>query len=176
MCMSTFSFPRFLQLKMFVADDILKQTYIFAAEQHNNNMNTNPFPDAGFDLITPDLVNVPALGGQKINFGIKCSATLVENNISYPSGYYMYPRSSTGSKTPLRLANSVGIIDSGYRGNLMSVFDNIHTVDFIIQPLDKVVQLCAPGLVPIFVYIVNEETELSDTTVRGDGGFGSTTI
>ena len=32
-------------------------------------------------------------------------------------GYYLYPRSSI-SKTPLILANSVGIIDSGYRGNI----------------------------------------------------------
>jgi dUTP pyrophosphatase len=161
---------------MFVADESLKSMYIFAAEHHNNNMINNPFPDAGFDLITPELINVLGMTTQKINFKVKCSATLVENNIAYPSGYYMYPRSSTGSKTPLRLANSIGIIDSGYRGNLMSVFDNIRTDNFIIQPLDKVIQICGPGLVPIFIYIVDNESELSDPTVRGTGGFGSTTV
>ena len=39
----------------------------------------------------------------------------------------MYPRSSI-YKTPLRLANNTGIIDSGYRGNLMGAFDNISPV------------------------------------------------
>ena len=40
-----------------------------------------------------------------------------------PTGYYSYPRSSI-SKTPLLLANNVGIIDSGYRGNIKVAFDN----------------------------------------------------
>ena len=38
-------------------------------------------------------------------------------------GFYLYMRSSTASKTPLRLANNVGIIDSGYRGNIKALFD-----------------------------------------------------
>ena len=42
-----------------------------------------------------------------------------------PTAYYLYPRSSMGSKTPLRLSNSVGIIDAGYRGNIIGVVDNI---------------------------------------------------
>ena len=41
----------------------------------------------------------------------------------YYVSYYLYPRSSVSTKTPLRLANSVGIIDSGYRGNIKAVFD-----------------------------------------------------
>jgi len=173
--MAIFSFPRFLQLKMFVADETLKSMYVAAAEEHNNNMNTNPYPDAGVDLIVPECVNIFTHSTQKINFQVKCSATIVENNISYPSGYYMYLRSSTGSKTPLRLANSVGIIDSGYRGNLMGVVDNIYHNDFIVQKDTKIMQLCAPGLIPIIVEIVDNESQLSDPTVRGSGGFGSTT-
>ena len=169
-------YPRFLQLKIFVANETMKPLYVFAAEKHNNNMSTNPFPDAGFDLITPNLVTVNGLSTQKINFGVKCSATMSDNDTTYPSGYYMYPRSSTGSKTPLRLANSVGIIDSGYRGDLMSVFDNIRTTDYTIQPMDKIVQICAPSLVPILVYIVDDESQLSAATTRGSGGFGSTTF
>jgi hypothetical protein len=47
-------------------------------------------------------------------------------SVEIPNGYFMsiVPRSSTGIKTPLRLANSVGIIDSDYRGELGLIFTN----------------------------------------------------
>ena len=38
-----------------------------------------------------------------------------------PTAFYLYPRSSTGAKTPIRLSNSVGIIDAGYRGPLTAI-------------------------------------------------------
>jgi dUTP pyrophosphatase len=94
----------------------------------------------------------------------------------------MYPRSSL-SKTPLRLANSTGIIDSGYRGNLMAMFDVINLpdnlsdsreADYFGRKLDRYVQICAPGLVPIIVEIVNSIEDLGNETIRGGGGFGST--
>jgi dUTP pyrophosphatase len=104
----------------------------------------------------------------KLNFSIKCSATL-ENGRA--TGYYMYPRSSL-SKTPLRLANSVGIIDSGYRGNLIGMFDCLSSLQ--VPQYSKLIQICAPGLEPIFVTIVDTVEELGLDTVRGEGGFGST--
>jgi dUTP pyrophosphatase len=104
----------------------------------------------------------------------------------------MYPRSSL-SKTKLRLANSVGIIDSGYRGNLIGMFDVVNMddeaqtqsishqkkeeykdYDFCAKVNDRLVQICAPGLVPIYVEIVNSIDELGSETERGVGGFGST--
>ena len=81
--------------------------------------NSEIYTDAGFDLFVPNNITFNSNETQKIDMGIRCSMTY--NNI--PCSYYMYPRSSTGSKTPLRLANSVGIIDSGYRGSLISVFE-----------------------------------------------------
>jgi len=170
-------FPHFLHLKLYIRDEDLKSHYVSYAEKHNTIIH-NPFPDAGFDLFTPETITVDAGLTGKINFGVKCSAYMIDNTSSQyaqPSGFYLYPRSSTGSKTPLRLTNSVGIIDSGYRGNLMSFFDNIRTDDYIIQKMDKLVQICAPSLVPIVVEIVNNEEELGKATLRGEGGFGSTT-
>ena len=167
--------PRFLRLKMYVGDEFLKSFYYDAAQKHNTKMWSNPFPDAGFDLFTPETTLAYALSTEKINFGVKCSAMLVVNNKEVPSGFYMYPRSATGSKTPLRLANSVGIIDAGYRGNLMSYFDNIRTFDYKISKMDKLVQICAPGLLPIIVEVVQTEEDLGVPTSRGEGGFGSTT-
>jgi dUTP pyrophosphatase len=159
---------------MYVGDEVLKSYYYDASQKHNTKMWTNPFPDAGFDLFTPATLVASALTTQKIDYGVKCSAMIVINNLEQPSGFYIYPRSSTGSKTPLRLANSVGIIDSGYRGNLISVFDNIRTMDYKITKLDKLVQICAPGLLPIIVEIVQKEEDLGVPTARGEGGFGST--
>jgi dUTPase len=49
---------------------------------------------------------------------------------SFSTGYYMYPRSSL-SKTKLRLANSVGIIDSGYCGFLIGMFDIFYDINVI---------------------------------------------
>ncbi len=107
---------------------------------------------------------------------------ITDNRKVFNTGYYMYPRSSL-SKTPLRLANSTGIIDSGYRGNLMAMFDVINLpdnlsdsreADYFGRKLDRYVQICAPGLVPIIVEIVNSIEDLGNETIRGGGGFGST--
>ena len=83
----------------------------------------NSYPDAVFDLFVPQdyTINSNTLS-KKINHGISCSMTFNDK----PTAYYLYPRSSMGSKTPLRLSNSVGIIDSGYRGEIGAYVDNIH--------------------------------------------------
>ena len=91
-----------------------------------------------------------------------------------PVGYYLYPRSSTGTKTPLRLANSVGIIDSGYRGHIIAAFDNWKEENYCIEPYHRMAQLCPPNLTyPVWVQIVDSEEDLG-LTKRGEGGFGST--
>ena len=101
---------------------------------------------------------------------VQCAAYQDEHT---PTGYYAYPRSSV-SKTPLRLANSVGIIDSGYRGNLMGAFD-CHLPageKYTANSGVRLVQICAPDLMPFLVKVVDK---LDDTT-RGAGGFGSTGV
>ena len=81
----------------------------------------------------------------------------------------LVPRSSI-SKTPLRMANSIGIIDAGYRGEIMAAVDNISDEDYMISPGDRLFQLVHPTLYPIHASV---ESNLSDTE-RGEGGFGST--
>jgi len=131
----------------------------------HNHGNFMAYPDAGFDLFCPkDMTVVP---GQTVwvDLGIACEAFRDEQN----TGFYIYPRSSI-SKTPLRLANSVGIIDSGYRGNLMLAFDNIKEFPYTIQKGQRLAQICSPLLDPIWFDIVETLSE----TDRGAGGFGST--
>jgi dUTP pyrophosphatase len=118
----------------------------------------------------------------KIDFQVKCKAKMVycdPESMGYdctenPTGFYMYPRSSL-SKTALRLANSVGIIDAGYRGNLIGMFDLVSPVSGVgVDSYQRLVQICAPGLVPIYVEMVSSLEELGTQTQRGEGGFGST--
>ena len=87
-----------------------------------------------------------------------------------PHGYYLFPRSSI-SKTPLRLANSVGIIDFGYRGTLKVAVHNTGPVAYTIRRGDRLFQLCMPSLAPFQVVF----GAVSRATERGEGGFGSTT-
>ena len=136
--------------------------------------------DAGFDLFCPELLTVLGKETQKVNHKVKTAMEFIslenqalENQASLACGYYLYPRSSTGTKTPLRLANSVGIIDSGYRGNLIAVFDNWSQDAFIIEPYQRLMQVCPPNLTyPIYVRMVETEADLG-LTIRGSGGFGS---
>jgi dUTPase len=104
-----------------------------------------------------------------------------------PTGFYLYPRSSI-SKTRMRLANSVGIIDAGYRGDIIAAVDTIglfgsndiwHVWKETLSPIqkyDRYFQLCAPDLSAFQVHIVDTEAELGAPTIRGQGGFGSTGV
>jgi dUTP pyrophosphatase len=133
-------------------------------------------------------------GARALNLGVKCCMRVFEPNIEKtsqeiiycsPCGYYLYPRSSI-SKTRMRLANSVGIIDSGYRGDIIAAVDTIgvfgssdiwHIWKETLSPIkkyDRYFQICSPNLSPFLVHIVEKETELGDPTARGAGGFGST--
>ena len=90
-----------------------------------------------------------------------------ENTENKP--YLLMPRSSI-AKTPLRLSNSIGLIDSGYRGEIMAAVDNIKKEDYTVDPGQRLFQLVAMDGAPIHFELVDE---LSDTS-RGSGGFGST--
>lgn len=89
-----------------------------------------------------------------------------------PEGYVglLFPRSSISNKS-LMLTNSVGVIDSGYRGEVMAKMrSTTDVVPAIYKPGEKFAQLV---LVPIPEYTITEIAELSETE-RGEGGFGST--
>ena len=179
------SHDKFMRLTIYVdsLDPVLKNKYIEAARNHNKKIMEEPhFYDAGFDLFLPridddQLVNqrffweTPAKN--KVDFQVKCCAKMIytKNNWWYYSPFYTYVRSSI-SKTPLRLANNQGIIDAGYRGSLIGMFDALHRHSE--ETYARLLQICAPGLAPIYVEIVDSLEELGPNTSRGEGGFGST--
>ena len=142
------------------------------------NINTNGIAATTSAIAggnAPLLATTSAIASAIVDHHVKCAMKMyTTHNGVYNVGYYLYPRSSTGSKTPLRLANSVGIIDSGYRGNIIAVFDNISGVDYTIEQYQRLVQICPPDIsYPFIVVIVSDLKELGCDTMRGSGGFGS---
>ena len=118
--------------------------------------------DAGLDLyIIKDEV-IHSGETKLIRLGISCEP---EDG----RGYYLFPRSSI-SKTPLRLSNSIGLIDGGYRGEIMASCDNIKDSPYKVEKGQRLFQIVSSDLAPINFSLVDS---LTDTT-RGKGGFGST--
>ena len=155
-----------MKLNLKPLNDEVKAMYSNNASE-TSNANRVIRGDAGLDLYCPGNLEVPAGETVKIDLKIQCEG--LSENDSRNVCYYLYPRSSI-SKTPLRLANSVGIIDAGYRGNLMAVVDNISSETYNIQKGDRLFQICGRYLEPIYLSLVEE---LSDSE-RGNNGFGST--
>jgi dUTP pyrophosphatase len=155
----------------------LNELYKKCADEHNKSMLNNPFPNSGFDLYFPEEVifEKPNIDAKFVDLQVKCEMISYNND---PTGFLVHPRSSI-SKTPLMLANHTGIIDSGYRGNLIGAFrwlksSSSQDTQYIVERHTRLLQICHPSLCRIFVNLV-DENELS-TTVRGAGGFGSTGI
>ena len=179
----------YFQLYMYVSsdDEELRKRYREAIVTHNSAFQScsqqggHGHCDAGFDLFNPTEHEICGGCTAKMDHKVICSMKYFSpGDLEFSVGYHLYPRSSTGTKTPLRLSNSVGIIDSGYRGNIIAVFDNwspranwennSHTV----EAYNRVVQICPPNLTyPMRVTMV-ENTEALGHTARGVGGFGST--
>ena len=106
------------------------------------------------------------------------SITVTEDYIEYGTGLaieipygfaaFIFPRSSI-SNYSLILANSVGVVDSGYRGELKVRFKKIGNKDKIYELGDKVAQLV---LMPIAIANSIEVVDELAATDRGIGGFG----
>ena len=169
----------------------LIELYRDAIAKHNRNNDEELFHNSGFDLFVPnDQVFDTPLQTKMVDLGIQCE--MIHNRYymhadnesdSVPSwwcpcytGYYLYPRSSM-SKTPLMLSNHVGIIDAGYRGNIMAATrwltlsgDKPYTV----AKHTRLYQICGPSLARVYATLVDKD-DLTITS-RGDGGFGSTGV
>lgn len=159
----------------------LVKKYRLKVNEHNNMVRTNKYPDSGFDLFVPPQSSgvVPVHGRKKVDYRV--IAMMQQQDKTLP--FYIYARSSI-SKTPLQLCNNVGIIDSGYRGHLMSYFAN-HCTQLVnqaeevgphtIEPFTRLTQICHPSLTP-FVVELHQTRDYFDETERSAGGFGSTGV
>jgi|UniRef100_A0A6C0CLG0 dUTP pyrophosphatase len=160
-----------LTLFMYIPDDPeLKEFYKNRAEDHNNKA-PGKYADSGFDLGLPQHKVIRDRDiSVKLPLNVQCSMYKPNGT---PQAYYLYPRSSI-IKTPVRLSNSVGIIDRGYRGIITAVVDKIGgEPDFEMDKFNRYFQICHSTLEPFQVVIVDSKEELG-LTERNEGGFGST--
>jgi len=163
-------------LRLFIdpAETELIELYREQIEKHNSSVLTNPFlfANSGFDLFVPQQCVFTNDTTHWINMNIKAEMWLVQQSpIVRPQPFYLYPRSSL-SKTPLILANSVGIIDSGYRGFLIGAFKS-NDIMYVVEKHVKLLQICHPTLLPFTVILETNFNKMSNTD-RGSGAFGST--
>lgn len=122
--------------------------------------------NAGFDLYVPNTIIVPGEAiSFKIGLKVKISA-YIDNELS---SYKIYPRSSMGAKTPLRLCNSIGLVDCEYTGELFIFVDNMSVHEYKINMNERLVQLVGPNN-EMFDYELVEKLE---ETNRGENGIGS---
>ena len=133
--------------------------------------------DSGLDLfVVNDIVIQP---GQTVlvDTGIQCQSRSFDWCIKhwFSGRFYKYhsyllmPRSSI-SKTPLIMRNSIGLIDSGYVGNIKAPLYNTSSEPFELKRGERYVQLVNSNLDAVSLQLVDKHRDTS----RGQGGFGST--
>ncbi len=118
--------------------------------------------DAGMDLVATSIIG-ETLGSVTYGLGIA---------LEIPEGFVglVFPRSSI-RKTDLSLTNCVGVIDSGYRGEIQATFKKTNGLDSLAYKVgDRIAQIMIIPYPPIEFEEVNE----LNNTERGEGGFGST--
>ena len=123
--------------------------------------------DAGMDLVATSILSNTTFD---ITFGMGIALEIPEGFVGL-----IFPRSSI-RKTDLALTNCVGVVDSGYRGELQATFKKVYgkndvrigETDYKVG--DRIAQII---ILPYPQIEFNEVEELSNTE-RGDGGFGST--
>ncbi len=116
--------------------------------------------DLGYDLFSAETVTIPSGGIGKIDTGIA---------VQFPEGYggIIKDRSSIALKG---LTVAAGVIDNGYRGEIVIILNNRSKVDFVVEQGIKIAQMIP---VKVVKWEIEVADELSDS-VRGEGGFGST--
>jgi dUTP pyrophosphatase len=120
--------------------------------------------DAGMDLVATSVISE---NDTQITYGIGLA-------LEIPNGFVglIFPRSSV-RKTRLMLSNCVGVVDSGYRGELQATFNKINQNSIAENDYkvgDRIAQIMIIPHPPIEFKEVNDLSE----TERGEGGFGST--
>lgn len=120
--------------------------------------------DAGFDLVSMVDVDIAPGGRAMVPTGIA---------VAIPDGHagLVLPRSGLASKRGLTLANAPGLIDSGYRGEVICAMVNLdreHTV--AIRRGERIAQLVLVAVTEVRAVWADE----LPASTRGEGGFGST--
>lgn len=121
--------------------------------------------DAGVDLLARERVELAPRGGRaQVPTGVA---------VAIPEGYagFIQPRSGLALKHGVTCLNTPGLIDSGYRGELIVLLINTDTIStYTVERGDRVAQL----VVQKVEHVVFEVVDAHDETERGVGGWGHT--
>ena len=121
--------------------------------------------DAGMDVVATRIINETL---DSITYGTDIAMEIPEGFVGL-----VFPRSSI-RKTHLHLSNSVGVIDSGYRGELQATFKKIQGISNNALDNYKVGDRIFQIMIIPHPPIEFKEVEELNNTERGEGGFGST--
>ena len=154
--------------------------YIYAENPSLRNLiqehlKKHRWTDSGFDI--PMLEGVwDASANAKYNHGIRLGIKVAVVGIGgTPTASLLLPRSSIGSSS-FRVANCIGLIDQGYRGELQAKVDVVNSTYYSWDNGTRLFQLCRRDFMPWQdVILVDREEDLPPgLDDRGEGGFGST--
>jgi dUTP pyrophosphatase len=118
--------------------------------------------DAGMDLVATKIISNTTFD---ITYGTDIALEIPEGFVGL-----VFPRSSI-RKYELILSNSVGVIDSGYRGEIQATFKKENGLDSLAYKVGD--RICQIMIIPHPTIEFEEVNELNNTE-RGEGGFGST--
>lgn len=132
---------------------------------------------AAFDIRSPEYVTIQK--GEAVTIKLGFAAEIPEGHVAI-----ICPRSGLGSKYGLGLRNTIGVIDSDYRGEWQATLtrDQLEPVKFENREMDEPIAIIRPGdrilqcmIIPVEQVDFVLTNELSETE-RGTGGYGSTGI
>lgn len=121
--------------------------------------------DAGADIYLPEDIAIPAYArGFMVKTGLK---------MAMEAGWMMdvRPRSGLSHKTTMRISNSVGTIDAGYRGEVGVLVDNLSDEPIVLKAGDRIAQFVLHPVYQFNAEVVDDVEAIGED--RG-GGFGST--
>jgi dUTP pyrophosphatase len=119
--------------------------------------------DAGLDLSACERVELAPGERALVKTGVA---------VAIPRGYagYVQPRSGLAAKHGISIVNTPGLVDSGYRGELLvNLVNHDPAATFVIEPGMRIAQLVILPVPPVRLVEVDE----LPASARGDGGFGS---
>lgn len=122
--------------------------------------------DAGWDLKSNNS-DFTLKAGAKVKVHTGVAMDIPARNVGL-----VVPRSGMGTKFRVTLANDVGVIDSGYTGEIMCWLVNDGLQDVEIKRFDRICQIM---ILPVAMETLRPVDQLRNTD-RGDNGFGSTGV
>lgn len=153
------------------AADGFAELYHTAAKAYNSTPMAER--NSGFDLFCDVCDFDDTYSAHCLLVGQGCRAAAFDEH-GRRRAFWLAPRSSI-SRTPFKLANSLGLIDAGYRGVIKAALTRppLTTAGRVIEKHQRLTQLAAPDLLPWAEVRVVEHLPDAHTS-RGAGGFGST--